>query len=132
LNEKAEALRQRLHRFAVRLLKFLRTLPHDPVTTGIVTQLARSGPAVSANYHATCRSRSRREFIAKLGVVVEEADETEHWLKLSLDSGLATDSESEWLYHEARELRAILKASLDTARRNYKHPAPRVPNSPNP
>jgi four helix bundle protein len=75
MDPRAEALRQRTKRFAVRLLKFLKTLARDPVTTEVVRQLAKSGPAVSANYHATCRSRSRREFIAKLGVVLEEADE---------------------------------------------------------
>jgi four helix bundle protein len=119
MDPRAEALRQRTKRFAVRLLKFLTTLARDPVTTEVVRQLAKSGPAVSANYHATCRARSRREFIAKLGVVLEEADETEHWLQLLIDSGLATGSELNGLYEESRELRAIFKASLDTSRRNY-------------
>ena len=73
MNETAEALRQRARRFAVRLVKFLRTLPRDPVTIEIVRQAAKSGPSVSANYRAACRARSRREYIAKLGIVVEEA-----------------------------------------------------------
>jgi four helix bundle protein len=96
-------------------------LPRDTVTTEIVRQLTKSGTGMSANYHATCRARSRPEFIAKLGIVVEEADETEHWLKVLVDSGLAAGPELERFSREARELRAIFKASLDTSRRNYQH-----------
>jgi four helix bundle protein len=75
-------------------------------------------PAIAANYHASCRARSRKEFIAKLGVVVEEADETELWLDMLLELDLITTPESSWLRSESGELRAIFKASLDTARRN--------------
>ena len=131
MNEIAEALRQRARRFAVRLVKFLRQLPRDPVTSELVGQLAKSGPAVSANYRAACRGRSRREYIAKLGTVVEEADETEHWLLVLIESEIASGSEVEWLYDEARQLRAIFKASLDTARQNYDPRGTRHPKSPN-
>ena len=119
VNEITEALRQRTRRFAVRLVKFLRQLPRDPVTTEIARQLAKAGPGVSANYRAACRGRSRREYIAKLGTVVEEADETEHWLLVLIESDIASGPEVEFLLDEARQLRAIFKASHDTARRNY-------------
>jgi four helix bundle protein len=119
VNEVTEALRQRVRRFAVRLVKFLRLLPRDPVTMEIIRQLARSGPGMSANYRAACRGRSRREYIAKLGTVVEEADETEHWLLVLIESEIACGPEVEFLLDEARQLRAIFKASHDTARRNY-------------
>jgi four helix bundle protein len=119
VNEITEALRQRTRRFAVRLVKFLRQLPRDPVTTEIARQLAKSGPGVSANSRAACRGRSRREYIAKLGTVVEEADETEHWLLVLIESDIASGPEVEFLLDEARQLRAIFKASHDTARRNY-------------
>ena len=118
MNEIAEALRQRARRFAVRLVKFLRQLPRDPITTEIVRQIARSGPAVSANYRSACRGRSRREYIARLGTVVDEADETEHWLLVLVESEIVAGAEVQWLYDEARQLRAIFKASLDTARQN--------------
>ena len=118
VNEIAEALRQRTRRFAVRLVKFLRLLPRDIVTTEIVRQLARSGPSISSNYRAACRGRSRREYIAKLGTVVEEADETEHWLLVLIESDIAAGPEVESLLDEARQLRAIFKASYDTARYN--------------
>src|SRR5262245_64609803 len=118
MNTRAQELRTRTRRFAVRLGQFLRTLPRDPVTLEIVRQLAKSGGSVSANYHACCRARSRAEFIAKLGVAVEEADESEHWLLVLIESGVGRGAELDRLYDEARQLRAILKASHDTARAN--------------
>jgi four helix bundle protein len=99
-------------------VRFLRQLPRDPVTTEIVRQLAKSGPSVSANYRAACRGRSRREYIAKLGTVVEEADESEHWLLVLIESEIASGPEVRFLFDEACQLRAIFKASHDTARNN--------------
>jgi four helix bundle protein len=98
---------------------FVQTLPKNTATSEVARQLARSGPSISSNYHAACRARSRAEFIAKLGVVVEEADETEHWLDVLKGSGLAAGDQFEWLIQEAGELRAIMKASVDTARNNH-------------
>jgi hypothetical protein len=74
---------------------------------------------MSANYHSACRGRSRAEFIAKPGVAVEEADETEHCLLVLIESSIGTGPEWDALYKESRERRAILKASHDTARRNH-------------
>jgi four helix bundle protein len=118
VNELARQLRERVKRFAIRVLKFVKSLPWDTSTAAVARQLARSGPGISSNYHAACRGRSRKEFIAKLGTVVEEADETELWLDVLKDGGLAAGSELEWLRGEASELRAIFKASYDTARAN--------------
>jgi four helix bundle protein len=118
MNEIAKQLRERVKRFAVRILKFVKTLPNDPATATVARQLARAGSGSSSNYHAACRARSRAEFIAKLGTVVEEADEAEHWLDVLKDSELAAGAELDWLRVEAGELRAIFKASLDTARAN--------------
>ncbi|MQA31773.1 MAG: four helix bundle protein [Luteitalea sp.] len=119
MNEMAEQLRQRVKRFAIRVVLFVKTLPRDPATTNIAHQLAGSGTGMSANYHAACRGRSRAEFIARLGVVVEEADETEHWLDVATGAELASGAELHWLRGETAELRAIFKASLDTARTNH-------------
>ena len=119
MNEQAEQLRKRVKAFAIRVLRFVSTLSQNPATLVVSRQLARSGSGESANYHAACRARSRAEFIAKLGTVVEEADESEHWLDVLHASALASGEEIEWLRSESRELRAIFKASLDTARANY-------------
>ena len=118
-NRRAEELRTRARRFAVRTGKFLRTLPRDPVTLEIVRQLAKSSGSMSANYYACCRARSRAEFIAKLGVAVEEANESEHWLRVLIESDIGIGPELDALSNESRELRAIFKASYDTARANY-------------
>jgi len=115
----SDLLRARVKLFAVRLIRFARSVDRDPVADSVVRQFVRSGAAVSANYHATCRARSKAEFIAKLGVVVEEADETEHWLGILRDSGVASGPELTWLARESSELRAIFWASLRTARLRY-------------
>jgi four helix bundle protein len=119
VSDRAEELRHRVKSFAIRLLKFVKTLPRDPATSEVAHQLARSGPSVSSNYHSACRARSRREFISKLGLVLEEADESEHWLKLLGDGTLVEGSELDWLQSEASQLRAIFKASVTTARANH-------------
>jgi four helix bundle protein len=114
----ADLLQERAEAFAVRVLQFVRRLPRNPATDGIARQLARSGPSVSANYRSARRSRSRAEFIARLGVVVDEAGESEHWLSMLKKSGLMTGSELDWLLRESAELRAIFGKSLATARAN--------------
>ena len=94
----------------------------DPSASVLKKQLTGSGTAESANYHAARRGRSRDEFIAKLGIAAEEADETEHWLIIIRDAHMISTTtglkELDWLLDEARQLRAILVASVRTARRN--------------
>jgi four helix bundle protein len=92
----------------------------NPASDGIARQLARSGTGISANYRSARRARSRAEFIARLGIVVEEADETEHWLRLMTDSEVMSSPELNWLLQESIELRAIFSKSLTTARRNHR------------
>ena len=74
---------------------------------------------MSANYRSAGRARSRAEFIARLGVVVEEADESAHWLAVIRDAGLSNHEDLRWLLEESNELRAIFSAALKTARSNY-------------
>jgi four helix bundle protein len=112
----ADLLQERAEAFAVRVIQLVRRLPRNPATDGIARQLGRSGPSVSANYRSARRSRSRAEFIARLGVVVDEADESEHWLAILKKSDLMTGSEVDWLLRESGELRAIFGKSLGTAR----------------
>ena len=115
----ADLLRARAKRFAIRVVKFVRSLPRDPAADSVARQLTRAAASVSANYHSTGRSRSRAELIARLGVVVDEADESEQWLTVVRESKLATGQELDWLLAESGELRAIFSASLKTARRNH-------------
>ena len=78
----------------------------------------RSGTSVGANYRAACRSRSKAEFIAKIGIVAEEADESAFWLELIMDGGILTRESVSSLHREAEELTAIFTASGRTARAN--------------
>jgi four helix bundle protein len=116
----ADLLSERAESFTVRVLKFVRTLSREPAVDGVARQLARSGPGISSNYRSARRARSRAEFIARLAIVVDEADETEHWLSVILKSGLAYGAEVQWLWRESGELRAIFSKSLTTARENHK------------
>ena len=80
-------------------------------------QLLRSGTSVAANYRAVCRARSKTEFIARIGVVVEEADESVFWLEMLTDNGIIQSVRIEPLLNEAKELTAIFTASQETAKR---------------
>jgi len=99
---------------------FVRTLPQNPSTDMIGRQLAKAATSESANYRAARRARSRAEFIAKMGTVAEEADESEHWLDVLAESRTGSGPEFEWLLGESRELRAIFVASARTARANHR------------
>ena len=125
MSSKANELAARLKRFATRIVIFARAMPRDPSSEVLARQLTGSGTAESANYHAARRGRSRAEFIAKLGVAAEEADETEHWLIVIRDAHIISTTtglkELDWLMDEARQLRAILVASVKTARANHRH-----------
>jgi four helix bundle protein len=125
----ADRLAARAKAFAARVLTFVNGLPHDYRSDGVLKQLINSSGSVSANYHASRRSRSRREYVAKLGVVAEEADETEHWLQVLTIAGAITTAapqeELAFLLDEATQLRAIFVASFRTARANYERENPR-------
>jgi len=116
----ADQLSARVRHFAIRILRFVRTLARDPTTDGIARQIARSAPSVWANYRSSRRARSRAEFIARLGIVADEAEETEGWLDMLKDAGLAAGQELEWLLNESREIRAIFVQSAATARANQR------------
>ena len=113
-----DELRGRTKRFAFDVIDLVKTMPRNLAADAIARQLVRSGTSVSANHRAAGRARTRREFIAKLGLVVEEIDESELWLEALLKCRLAPPTPSERLYGEAQELRAIFTQSLATARRN--------------
>ncbi|HEX8815047.1 MAG TPA: four helix bundle protein [Terriglobales bacterium] len=114
--EKADELRLRTKRFAIRIVRLFRSLPHSPDVQVLGKQLLRSGTSVAANYRAVCRSRSKAEFVSKMSIVVEEADETVFWLELMVESGLVTMKKTEALISEANQLVAIFGTSLKTAK----------------
>jgi len=105
---------------AVRVASSCRSLIDTWEGRHVADQLFRSGTSVAANYTAACRGRSPREFVAKLGLVVEETDETLFWLTFAINADLARGSEATELSAEARELLAIFTVSVKTAARNAK------------
>jgi four helix bundle protein len=109
-------LRVRTKKFALKIIHFYRQLPRDAEAYIIGKQLLRSGTSVAANYRAVQRARSRAEFIAKLGIVVEEADETQFWLELLWESQLVRNDDLKDLQQEISELVAMFTASLKTAK----------------
>lgn len=104
--------------FGLDVLRFVDTFYRSIAGDLVGRQLAKSATSVAANYRATCVSRSRPEFIAKLGIVFEEIDESEFWVTVALRKGVGDRDQAERLHREAIELRAIFGRSLGTARAN--------------
>jgi four helix bundle protein len=114
--DRFEQLQARTRKFALRIVKLFRALPKTDDARILGKQLLRSGTSIGANYRAACRARSRAEFIAKLGIVLEEADETVFWLKLMRDAGIFPETKLREIVQEAKELVAIFVASVKTAK----------------
>lgn len=115
-----EELRERTKRFAMRIVRLFRSLPRTPDAQVMGKQLLRSGTSVAANYRAVCRARSRAEFIARMGMVVEAADESLFWLEMLHDNKVLEPARLEPLLDEAKELTAIFTASEETAKARRK------------
>src|SRR5439155_4463928 len=111
-----ELLQQRTRKLAVEVIRLIGDLPRTRPADVIGRQLVRSATSVAANYRSACRARSRREFIAKMGIVEEEADETAFWLELLDECRFASATRLVPLSREAGELLAITVASIRTAR----------------
>ena len=115
---KPQELKERTKQFALRVMRMIDALPRTPKGNALASQLVRSGMSVAANYRAACRGRSRAEFISKIGVVEEEADETALWLELIVADKILAEKKVLPLLTEAEELVAIMAASYISAARN--------------
>jgi four helix bundle protein len=115
MNEKD--LLQRTKEFALRVIKLVNALPNNLTGRKIGDQLIRSGTSVASNYRAACRGRSKAEFIAKLGIVEEEADESALWMELIIEGKLMKKNLVESLWQESVELTKIMAASKISARK---------------
>jgi four helix bundle protein len=114
-------LQERTKSFALRIMKFAEFLEKHAVGRYVGRQMFRSGTSVAANYRAACRAKSARDFISKLGIVVEEADETVFWLELSKEAGYVKEEQILQLMKEANEITAIMVASKNSAAQNQNH-----------
>ncbi|HKE31113.1 MAG TPA: four helix bundle protein [Candidatus Angelobacter sp.] len=114
--EKHQELRDRTKQFALRILRMSSKLPNTRQANVINNQILRSATGMAANYRAVGRARSKAEFAAKIGVVLEEADESLFWLELLKESGIVKEEKLRDLLNEANQLVAIFSASRRTAR----------------
>jgi|SRR5262245_13721489 len=111
-------LQDRTKQFALRVLNLVDALPRTAGGRAISMQLVRAATSVGANYRSACRARSRAEFAAKLGIALEEADESLYWLELIREGKLSAESKLSPLLTEAGELTAILAARRKSAAAN--------------
>jgi four helix bundle protein len=114
----ADELRNRAQRFALDVGRFCEQLPRDPRTQHVALQLHKAAHSAAMNYRAVCRARSDNEFIAKLCVTLEEADEAEGWLDTLIKAGKAVGPEAERLLEEATQRVKIFAKSRHTVMRN--------------
>ena len=112
-------LKERTIDFAVRVLKLADSLPRTASGRVVADQAARSGGSVAANYRAALRGKSRADFINKITIVLEEADETDLWLEVAKRHGMVASKRVAKLQAEAVELAKIFNATRTTAR-NHK------------
>ena len=115
-----QQMKTRTKEFAKQIIKFCRDLPNNREGRLIGNQIFRSGTSVAANYRAACRARSIADFISKLAIVEEEADETLFWLELIKEMKILDNDFIDSLMKENDEIIAIIVASIKTARRSKK------------
>ena len=115
LMNRTDALKARTKDFAIRIFHLVEALPKSLQGRAVANQIIRSGTSVAANYRAACRARSKREFIARLGTMEDEADESAFWLELIIDGRLLPEKLITPLLEESSELVAIAAASKKTA-----------------
>ena len=108
----SDDLKERLKRFALRAMRLVDALPRTPTADVLGRQIVRSATSVGANYRSACRARSRADFVSKLGIVEEEADECVYWLELIVDAELIRRERAADLMQEACEITAIVVSSI--------------------
>jgi four helix bundle protein len=111
-------MKRRTKAFAVKIVRLFESLPQKRTAYVLGRQLLRCGTSVGANYRSACRAKSTADFVAKMGIVEEEIDETMYWLELLVEVGILKVEEVEAILKESNELLAIVVASIKTARKN--------------
>jgi len=109
-----DELKARSKQFGLRVMNLVNALPKTTAGRAIGNQVIRSGTSVGANYRAACRGRSKAEFIAKIGIVAEEADESAFWLEMIMDGGLLKSELVSPIHQETEELTAIFRINRDS------------------
>jgi four helix bundle protein len=117
----SDEFKRRTRSFALNVVKLVESLNKSRTTDVIGRQLLKAGTSVGANYRAACRARSQADFISKMGIVEEEADESIYWMELLVDSGVIVPDAIAMLIKEADEIVAMTVSSIKTAR-THKEP----------
>jgi len=112
-----EEMKQRTKFFALGIIQLVESLPKERTTTVLGGQLLRSGTSVGSNYRSACRAKSLADFISKMSIVEEEADESLYWMELLIEAGIGISVKMDAVMKEAGELLAITVASIKTARK---------------
>ena len=112
-----ENLKQRTKQFALEIIKLIEALPSGKTCEVLGRQLLRSATSVGANYRAACRAKSPADFIFKMGIVEEEADESSYWIELMVETGKLNRDRADFLLKECNEFVAITVASIRTAKK---------------
>jgi four helix bundle protein len=120
-------LRGRTKQFALRVIRFVRSLPRDKVMDELGRQLLRCACSTAANYRAACRAKSRADFIAKMGIVEEESDEALFWMEVFVEAELVKPRLLSQLMTEADEITALVVASIRTAKARKLQSLPHSP-----
>ena len=113
---KHDNLKDRSKKFALRVTRLVDSLPKTLAARTIGGQLIRSGTSVGANYRAACRAKSNADFVAKMGIVEEETDESAFWIEFLVDAEIVKMTLVADLLDEAHQLTAIWVSSINTAR----------------
>jgi four helix bundle protein len=113
-------LKERTKSFALKVIKAVEMLPKGKTADILGKQLLKAGTSVGANYRAACRAKSTADFISKMGIVEEEADETIYWMELLIESGLVRKDDLIFLLDEANQILAITVSSIKTAKKGKK------------
>lgn len=116
----AQNLKDRTKRFSLRVIHLVESMPKSAPATVIGRQLLRAGTSVASNYRAACRAKSVADFVCKMGIVEEEADESLFWMELLIEAGIVREKQLTPLMNEAGELVAIAVASQNTAKRKMR------------
>ena len=111
-----EELQSRVKSMALRVIRLVQSLPKSSTGEIIGRQLIRSATSVAANYYSACKARSKADFLNKLGIVEEEADETQLWIELIIESGLIREIRLNDLLREIKEITAIIASSRITVK----------------
>ena len=123
----ADVMKKRTKDFALRVIKLVESLPPTKTANVVGNQLLRSGTSVGANYRAACRAKSTADFIHKLAIVEEEADESMFWIELLIESNSVKEKLVGSLLDEANQILAIVVSAIKTSKEK-RNPQSQIPN----